>query len=100
MSKLKELFSNKIFITVLWFVLSLFAVVKMAFAHTINNYLIFKYTFVNLLHQHNLYTQQPNLYFDSNHYGNFFALIIAPFTFLPDGVGAVLWTMLNAFILY
>jgi hypothetical protein len=100
MSKLYKLFTNKIFISVLWFGLSFFAVLKMVTAHSINNYLIYKYTFVNLLHQHNLYTPQPQFYFDTNHYGPLFAIIIAPFTLLPDGVGAIIWTMVNAFILY
>lgn len=72
----------------------------MAFAHTYNNYLIFKYVFFNLIHQVNLYTPQPQYYFDSNHYGPLFALVIAPFAVLPDGIGVVLWGMLNAFVLY
>lgn len=100
MTNFYKLFSGKIFITVLWFGLSFFAVIKMALNHSINNYLIFKYTFINLLHQHNLYTPQPGFYFDTNHYGPLFALIIAPFSFLPDGPGSILWVMINAFILY
>jgi hypothetical protein len=89
MSKLYKLFTNKIFISILWFGLSFFAVLKMVLAHSVNNYLIYKYTFVNLLHQHNLYTPQPQFYFDTNHYGPLFALIIAPFTLLPDSIGAL-----------
>ncbi|MES2274723.1 MAG: glycosyltransferase family 87 protein [Bacteroidota bacterium] len=100
MSKLYKLFGNKIFITTLWFGLSFFAAFKMAMGHAINNYLIYKYTFVNLLHQQNLYSPQPQFYYDTNHYGPLFAIIIAPFTFLPNGVGAVLWTIVNAFVLY
>lgn len=100
MSKLYQLFTNKIFITILWFGLSFFAVLKMVLAHSINNYLIYKYTFINLLNQHNLYIPQPQIYFDTNHYGPLFALIIAPFTLLPDGAGAIVWTMVNAFVLY
>ncbi len=100
MTKLYQLFSNKIFITILWFGLSFFAVLKMALNHSINNYLIFKYTFINLLHQHNLYTPQPALYFDTNHYGVLFALVIAPFSFLPDAAGSIIWVIVNAFILY
>lgn len=100
MSKLYQLFSNKIFITTLWFGLSFFAALKMALGHAINNYLIYKYVFINLLHQHNLYNAQPEFYYDTNHYGPLFALVIAPFTLLTDGVGAVIWTLFNAFILY
>lgn len=100
MSKLYQLFSNKIFITILWFGLSFFAAFKMALGHAVNNYLIYKYVFVNLLHQHNLYNAQPEFYYDTNHYGPLFGLVIAPFTLLPDGAGAVIWTLFNAFILY
>jgi hypothetical protein len=100
MSKLYTLSSNKTFITFLWFGLSFFAVFKMAMGHAINNYLIYKYTFINLLHQHNLYTPQPNFFLDTNHYGPLFGILIAPFTLLPDGAGAILWTMVNALVLY
>ncbi|QKJ29960.1 DUF2029 domain-containing protein [Mucilaginibacter mali] len=100
MSKLYQLFSNKIFITILWFGLSFFAAFKMAMGHAINNYLIYKYVFVNLLHQHNLYIPQPGFYYDTNHYGPLFGLVIAPFTLFPDGAGAVIWTLFNTFILY
>lgn len=100
MSKLYKLFSNRLFITFLWFGLSFFATLKMALSHTINNYLIYKYTFINLLHQHNLYIPQPQFFLDTNHYGPLFALVIAPFTFLPDTLGVVLWVMANVFLLY
>lgn len=95
-----KFFTNRLFVTVLWFGLSLFAIVKQATAHHINNYQIYKYTFINLIHKHNLYTLQPAHFGDSNHYGPLFGLIIAPFTFLPDFAAVVLWTMLNAFVLY
>jgi hypothetical protein len=100
MAKFFKLFTNQLFITVLWFGLSTFAVIKMVGAHSINNYLIYKYTFVDLLHKRNLYTPQPSFFFDTNHYGPLFALVIAPFTFLPDGLGAIVWVLVNAFILY
>jgi len=100
MAKLIKLFTNQIFISILWFGLSFFAILKMVLAHTYNNYFIFKYVFFNLIHQVNLYIPQPQYYFDANHYGPLFALVIAPFAILPDGLGAVLWTMLNALVLY
>jgi hypothetical protein len=100
MSAILRFITNKRFIVCFWFGLSLFAALKAAFMGRYNNYLIFKYSFINLLHENNLYSQQPEHYFDSNHYGPVFGLIIAPFTYLPDGVSVVLWVMLNAFILY
>ena len=100
MSKFYKLFSNRVFITFLWFGLSFFAVLKQVLAHSINNYFVYKYTFINLLQQHNLYTAQPQYFADINHYGPVFAVIIAPFTFLPDGIAVILWTMISVFILY
>ncbi|QQL51168.1 glycosyltransferase family 87 protein [Mucilaginibacter ginkgonis] len=91
---------NKYVVTVLWFGLSLFAVIKQAAGHQINNWFIYKYVFINLTHHENLYTQQPAHFFDSNHYGPVFALLIAPFTIVPDFVGVILWVMFNALMLY
>lgn len=58
-----------------------------------NNYLIFKGVFYNTLQEKNIFLQYPDLFFDSNHYGVFFSLIIAPFAMMPDGFGAVLWNV-------
>jgi hypothetical protein len=100
MFRLAKIFTNRKFVTFLWFGLSLFAIVKQALANHINNYQIYKYTFINLIHQNNLYTAQPQHFEDLNHYGPLFSLIIAPFTFLPDYLGVILWTMANAYVLY
>lgn len=95
-----KLLANKKFAAFLWFGLSLFAVIKQALRHNYNNYLIYKFTFINLLSRTNLYLPQPQHFSDSNHYGLVFAIIIAPFTLLPDGLSVILWTMVNAGILY
>jgi hypothetical protein len=106
MYKLKALFNNKLFILCLWFGLSLLPVIKGVLIYNgsknnnYNNYLVYKHNFLNLIHQHSLFGPQPEYYFDLNHYGPVFAFIIAPFTFLPDGIGAILWAFFNAWILY
>jgi len=66
----------------------------------INNYIIYKHNFLNLIQQHSLFGPQPEYYFDLNHYGPVFALVIAPFTIFPDSIGAILWVMFNSWILY
>jgi len=105
MQKLKALFTNKYFILFLWFGLSLFAVIKGVLVgdgttHNYNNYIIYKHTLINLLHQHSLFGPQPEYYFDLNHYGPIFAMIIAPFAWLPDKIGVILWVFFNAWVLY
>ncbi|MEX8546995.1 MAG: glycosyltransferase family 87 protein [Mucilaginibacter sp.] len=84
----------------LWFGLSFFVAIKQAFGHLHNNYLIYKFTFFNLVHQHNLYLPQPEHFLDVNHYGPVFALFIAPFVWLPDSLAVALWIMFNAWVLY
>ena len=102
MYKLIDFIKSKPFIYVLWFGLSLFAVGKsvvLGHAHIHNNYFVYKFNFINVINQHNLYLHQPKHYFDLNHYGPIFSLIIAPFALLPDAVGVVLWVMFNVWIL-
>ncbi|MCD9854862.1 DUF2029 domain-containing protein [Epilithonimonas sp. JDS] len=63
-----------------------------------NNYLIFKGVFYNTLQERNIFLQYPDLFFDSNHYGVFFSLLIAPFAMMPDGFGSVLWNVAGTLV--
>lgn len=85
---------------VLWFGLSLFAAIKQAVGHHFNNYLIYKYTFINLINKKNLYLPQPEHYLDVNHYGPLFGMFISPFVWLPDQFAVIVWVLFNATVLY
>ncbi|MGI9138898.1 MAG: glycosyltransferase 87 family protein, partial [Sediminibacterium sp.] len=90
------------FITILWFlipVIALFIEVQKEDIF-INNYLIFKNVFWHTIHEKNLYSLYPNEYFDKNHYGPLFAILIAPFAILPNAIGAFLWGMINVYFLF
>src|SRR6195952_3948977 len=105
MHKIKAIFRNEPFILTLWFGLSLAAVIKGVLindgtTHNYNNYIIYKHNFLNLIQQHSLFGPQPQYYFDLNHYGPVFALIIAPFAWLPDKIAVILWVFFNAWILF
>jgi hypothetical protein len=65
-----------------------------------NNYQIFKQVFFHTIQQTNLYTEYATEYFDTNHYGIIFSIIIAPFAILPNWLGCLLWCMANAAILW
>jgi hypothetical protein len=84
----------------LWIGISAFAGLKQYLKGSYNNYLIFKYVFINTLNEAHLYTPQPEFYFDNNHYGPFFSLIIAPFALLPDVAGVVLWAVFTSLVLF
>ena len=96
-------FSNKPnFVTILWFLVPIIAVILLISGgdSEINNYLIFKNVFWHTVHQQNLYSVYSEAYFDKNHYGPLFSIVIAPFAVLPNFIGATLWTMLNIWILF
>jgi hypothetical protein len=84
----------------LWFALSFAAVLAETLRGSINNYLIFKQVFWHVVHQANLYANYPTEYQDTNHYGPVFSLVIAPFAVLPNWMGVILWSMVNAWVLF
>lgn len=63
-----------------------------------NNYLLFKNVWTNTLKQRNIFLEYPDLFFDCNHYGVFFSMIIAPFALLPDWLGMTLWNVANTLL--
>lgn len=66
----------------------------------INNFLIFRNVFWHTLHEQNLYLPYPQDYFDTNHYGPVFSILIAPFALLPVAIGCFLWCIFNVWVLY
>ncbi len=101
MQKLTRLVYNKPFVYTLYFGLSFFAVAKSVILnHIHNNYFVYKYNFINVIHQHTVFGYQPEHFQDLNHYGPAFAILMAPFALLPDGLGVILWVMFNAWVLY
>ena len=90
------------FISILWFLVPFIALIIEVQKQNIfiNNYLIFKHVFWHALHEKNLYSFYPNEYFDKNHYGPLFAILIAPFAMLPNYIGAFIWGMINVSILF
>ncbi len=60
-----------------------------------NNFDIFKQSYVHLLQDQNLYQYYPNQHWDLFKYSPTFALLMAPFYWLPTGIGLFLWNLLN-----
>ena len=65
-----------------------------------NNFLIFRQSFFHLIQHKDLYANYQNEYYDLYKYTPTFALLMAPFSFLPDVAGLILWNILNAVILF
>jgi hypothetical protein len=68
------------------------------FGNRYNNYSIFEQVYNHTRAQTNLYAFYPNEYFDSNHYGPVFSVIVAPFALLPTQWGFLLWNIVNALV--
>lgn len=100
--KILDLHKKPNFVTLLWFLVPFIAILILISKGSayINNYLIYKGVFWHTWQLQNLYDLYPAAYFDKNHYGPLFSILIAPFSILPDFVGATLWGMINVFILF
>ncbi len=96
----KPIFQDKRFILSIFILFSLTAVIQQILLGHLNNYYIFKYVYYHLIEYKNLYAHYPDLYFDSNHYGPFFGLVIAPYAILPDWLGVGLWNLTNTLLLF
>lgn len=82
-----------------WMLLALVATALELSRNSFNNYHIYRHVFLHSVEQLPLYAEYPEKYFDNNHYGPVFGLIIAPFAILPVPVGLLLWGIANAALL-
>ena len=82
----------------IYVIIAIIAGTKQYLHHSFNNYLIFKYVYLHTIDLQNLYNNYAE-YGDSNHYGIIFSLLIAPFAWLPNGLGMILWNITNVLVL-
>lgn len=95
---MRPFFRNPLTLFGLWMLLALVsALIKF---HKCNNFLVFKYVFWHTWNQTSLYAPYPAEYFDTNYYGPFFSLVIAPFAVVPLPIGLILWRVLMTLALY
>ena len=92
------IFQNRYFLLSIWTILALVGMLK--YHRSDNNFLIFRGVFWHTWQQTSLYAAYPAEYFDVNHYGPLFSLIIAPFALLPHWVGLLFWLLCLTLWLY
>lgn len=89
---------NTRLVNVIWYLLPLLAIaIKALSGKPINNFLIYKGVFYHTLAQVNLYNLYPSEYFDKNHYGILFSLLIAPFCFIPTFLSVIMYQAFQLF---
>ena len=94
----KPFFSDRRTTFGLWILLAVVAAVTKL--HSCNNFLIFRGVFWHTLNGTSLYATYPEEYFDMNHYGPLFSLVIAPFAVTPLFVGLLTWLLALTGFLY
>ncbi|TCO17732.1 uncharacterized protein DUF2029 [Pedobacter psychrotolerans] len=97
-TKIFALLQKKQCVIGIYVILAIIAGTKQYLHHSFNNYLIFKYVYLHTIDLQNLYNNYAE-YGDSNHYGIIFSLLIAPFAWLPNGLGMILWNIANVLVL-
>lgn len=104
MKKIKEWLSNpwlqdRKVLFGLWMILGIVSALAKLKHH--NNYDIFRYVFYNTWNGQGLYLPSTDGgFWDLNHYGPFFSIIIAPFAVCPTWLGLLLWDICLATFLY
>lgn len=93
----KPFFSDYRTLFGLWLLLPVIATLLKLSKH--NNFLIFRYVYWHTIEQLPLYVAYDE-YWDTNHYGPFFSLVIAPFAILPVRWGLFFWLIVLSLSLY
>lgn len=93
----KPFFSDYRTLFGLWLLLPIIATLLKLSKH--NNFLIFRYVFWHTIEQTSLYAAYQE-YNDTNHYGPFFSLVIAPFAVFPVQIGLLFWLIALSLFLY
>ena len=96
----KPFFSDSRTLLGLWTLLAIIATIAKMKPERCNNFLIFKGTFWHAWQGTSLYAPYPEEYFDVNHYGPLFSLVIAPFAVTPHFIGLLLWLIGLTLLLY
>jgi len=97
---IRRVLTDERFMVGLWVLVGLISAVTRLTAAKHNNFEIFRGVFWHVWQQLPLYVPYPDAYFDVNHYGPLFSLIIAPFALMPDWLGVICWNVGLALLLY
>lgn len=99
LERVKELLQNRYFLVALWMGVSLACSLALMFKGTYSNYITFYQSFWHSISSSPLYIEYP-IQRDLFLYGIPFTALIAPFAFLPEPLGMVLWCLTNCGMLY
>ena len=99
LERVKELLQNRYFLAALWMGVALACSLALMFKGTYSNYITFYQSFWHSISSSPLYIEYP-IQRDLFLSGIPFTALIAPFAFLPEPLGMVLWCLTNCGMLY
>jgi len=83
------------------YILAGFVIALQHYLHgSFNNYKIFRASTAHLLNRQNLYLEYPNEYYDLFLYHPTFAVLFAPFTWIPIWIGMCVWNVFSALTVF
>ncbi|MBR1389051.1 MAG: DUF2029 domain-containing protein [Prevotella sp.] len=97
--KLKQILTDRRTLLWLWMIIAVTGMTRFGHGRE-NNFLIFKYVYWHVVNKLPLYVHYPAEYFDLNHYGPVFSLVIGPFAIPPTWLGMLLWLVALTLFLY
>lgn len=99
--KIKTIATDRRALAVLYILLGVISALCKLSPTRHNNYDIFRYVFYNTWNGTSLYAPSTDGgFWDANHYGPFFSVIIAPFAVMPTWLGLLCWCTLLAVFLF
>ena len=97
--KLKSFLTDRRTLLWLWMIIAVTGMTRFGPGRE-NNFIIFKSVYWHVVDRLPLYIEYPAEYFDMNHYGPTFSLVIAPFAIPPTWLGMLLWLIALTLLLY
>ena len=97
--KLKNFLTNPRTLFWVWMIIAVTGMTRYGHGRE-NNFLIFKQVFWHVINQLPLFIHYPAEYFDLNHYGPVFSLVIAPFAVPPTWIGMLMWLVALTLLLF
>ncbi len=97
--KLKLFLTDQRTLLWLWVIIAVTGMTRFGHGRE-NNFLVFKSVYWHVVEKLPLYVEYPAEYFDMNHYGPTFSLVIAPFAIPPTWIGMLLWLVALTLFLY
>jgi hypothetical protein len=97
---MKKIIKDFRFIAVLIAVISVIASLQHYLSKHCNNFIIFRHSSYHFFQKANLYLEYPAQYFDRFLYNPCFALLFAPFAYLPLYLSMLAWVLFSAMAYY